>query len=263
MESPFLLCPPQGLLLKQLKISREQRRNGLSKNTVLDNRFSARRLLRSFSAPSHPQTTIAFGVSPPLLPLAITPYGGPEGYFSLVIIAFGAFELISPNAIILWENEIKEVRLVLGSRLLGTRPEFLDFPENRQGKEQLVFPGEGRRVPKKCLSLQCNLGVALEQDILGLSGPCPKKTTCSFPCRFSGKSRNSGLVPSNRDPKTSDTQRAQRSNKNQSRSKFSISIDIFNLARKFQSRSLELPTKNRPGWVARSKISFSLEIFNL
>ena len=29
---------------------------------------------------------------------------------------------------------------------------------------------------------QCNLGVALEQErFLGLSGPVPKKTTCSFP----------------------------------------------------------------------------------
>ena len=41
---------PQGLLVKHLKTSRAQRRNGLSKNTLLDNRFSAR-LLRSFGAP--------------------------------------------------------------------------------------------------------------------------------------------------------------------------------------------------------------------
>ena len=30
--------------------------------------------------------------------------------------------------------------------------------------------------------------------------PSPEKTTCSFPYRFSGKNRNSGLVPGNRDP---------------------------------------------------------------
>ena len=41
----------------------------------------------------------------------------------------------------------------MGSRLLGTRPEFLDFPENPYGKEQLPFSGEGRRVPKKSLAL--------------------------------------------------------------------------------------------------------------
>ena len=35
----------------------------------------------------------------------------------------------------------------LGSRLPRTRPEFLDFPENRSGKEQVVFSGEGRREP--------------------------------------------------------------------------------------------------------------------
>ena len=56
--------------------------------------------------------------------------------------------------------------------------------------------------------------------------------------------------------------------KNQSRSKFSISIEIFNLARKFQSRRLEFPTKmGRGGWLARkfhsrSKLSISLEISN-
>ena len=50
----------------------------------------------------------------------------------------------------------------------------------------------------------------------------------------------------------------------QSRSKFSISIEIFNLTRKFQSRRLEFPHKNiGPRWVARSKFSLSLEIFNL
>ena len=42
---------PQGLLSKHLKTLRGQRRNGLSKNTLLDNRFSARCLLCSFSAP--------------------------------------------------------------------------------------------------------------------------------------------------------------------------------------------------------------------
>ena len=31
------------------------------------------------------------------LPLAITAFGGPEGYFSLAIIAFGAFGLIVPK----------------------------------------------------------------------------------------------------------------------------------------------------------------------
>ena len=50
----------------------------------------------------------------------------------------------------------------------------------------------------------------------------------------------------------------------QSRSKCSISIEIFNPAQNFQSRRLDFPTKKiGPRWVARSKISFSLEIFNL
>ena len=34
---------------------------------------------------------------PLFLPLAITAFGGPEGYFSLAIIAFGAFQFIVPK----------------------------------------------------------------------------------------------------------------------------------------------------------------------
>ena len=41
---------------------------------------------------------IAFGVFPLfLLPLAMTAFGGPEGYFNLTIIAFGAFEFFVPK----------------------------------------------------------------------------------------------------------------------------------------------------------------------
>ena len=40
---------------------------------------------------------IAFGIFPLFLPLAITAFGGPEGYFSLAIIAFGAFQFIVTN----------------------------------------------------------------------------------------------------------------------------------------------------------------------
>ena len=37
---------------------------------------------------------MATGVYPLFLPLAITAFGGPEGHFSLAIIAFGVFEFI-------------------------------------------------------------------------------------------------------------------------------------------------------------------------
>ena len=40
---------------------------------------------------------IAFGVLPLFLPLAITAFGGPEGSFSLAIIAFGPFGFIVPK----------------------------------------------------------------------------------------------------------------------------------------------------------------------
>ena len=49
----------------------------------------------------------------------------------------------------------------------------------------------------------------------------------------------------------------QRSKKLDPRSKFSISIEIFDLARKFQSRRLDFPTKTR------AAVGGSLEIFNL
>ena len=54
LESPFLLCPLKVCSYntwKVLKTLREQRRNGLFKNTLLDNRFSARCLRCSFGAP--------------------------------------------------------------------------------------------------------------------------------------------------------------------------------------------------------------------
>ena len=59
------------------------------------------------------------------------------------------------------------------------------------------------------------------------------------------------------------TQRAQQSKKCNFAQNCSISIKNFNLARKFQSRRLDFTTKIGPRWVARSKFSFSLEIFNL
>ena len=48
-----------------------------------------------------------------------------------------------------------------------------------------------------------------------------------------------------------------------SRSKFSISIEIFDLARNFNLDVSISPQKIGPRWVARSKISFSIEIYNL
>ena len=40
---------------------------------------------------------IAFGIVPLFLPLAITAFGDPEGYFSLAIIGLRAFEFIVPK----------------------------------------------------------------------------------------------------------------------------------------------------------------------
>ena len=50
----------------------------------------------------------------PTLPLAITAFGGPEGYFSLAIIAFGAFQFIVPKYYCRLEKmELKESRLLI------------------------------------------------------------------------------------------------------------------------------------------------------
>ena len=48
----------------------------------------------------------------------------------------------------------------------------------------------------------------------------------------------------------------------QSRLKFSISLEIFNLDLKFSISTSEFPTKIVPWWVARLKFSISLENFN-
>ena len=73
--------------------------------------------------------------------------------------------------------------------------------------EQVVFLGKGRRVLKVSLALEqlqactaAGLGFSRARDSFGTLRPSPEKTFCSFPYRFSGKSRNSGLVPGHRDP---------------------------------------------------------------
>ena len=40
---------------------------------------------------------MAFAVFPLFLPLATTAFGGPEGYFGLAIIEFGAFQFVVPK----------------------------------------------------------------------------------------------------------------------------------------------------------------------
>ena len=51
--------------------------------------------------------------------------------------------------------------------------------------------------PQGCTGAR--LGCSRARDIFGSLQPSPETTTCSFPYRLSGKSRNSGLVPGNRD----------------------------------------------------------------
>ena len=57
---------------------------------------------------------MAFGFFPLFLPSATTAFGGPEGNFSLAIIAFGAFQFIVPKYYYrLGKMEFKESRLLI------------------------------------------------------------------------------------------------------------------------------------------------------
>ena len=57
---------------------------------------------------------MVFGFFPLFLPLAITAFGAPEGYFSLAIIAFGAFGFIVPKCYDrLGKMEFKESSLLI------------------------------------------------------------------------------------------------------------------------------------------------------
>ena len=60
-----------------------------------------------------------------------------------------------------------------------TKPEFLEFPKYRYGKEQVVGPERPKNVSCSGATPDlhlCNLGVAIEQEtILGLSDPRPKR----------------------------------------------------------------------------------------
>ena len=49
---------------------------------------------------------------------------------------------------------------------------------------------------------RCESGLLYSKRHFWVSPALARKTTFSFPCRFSGKSRTSGLVPGNRDPNT-------------------------------------------------------------
>ena len=71
------------------------------------------------------QAMMAFGVFPLFLPLAITAFGCPEGYFCLSIKAFGAFEFIVSKYDYHWERIDIKGSSVLDLRRLdlqGLRP---------------------------------------------------------------------------------------------------------------------------------------------
>ena len=83
------------------------------------------------------------------------------------------------------------------------------FPRKslREGASSLLGRGPERPKNVSCSrATQTCTGATLggcprARDIFGSLRPLPEKTTCSSPYRYSGKSRNSGLVPGNRNPK--------------------------------------------------------------
>ena len=119
---------------------------------------------------------------------------------------FGQPFLRTTPSPLLWRTPIHG-----GFCLPGRRPEFLFFsPKIDKGRSKQSFSGEGPRDPKISLALlQSNPKVAPVQvwgcsrarDNFGTLRPSPEKTTCCFPYRFSGKNRNSGLVPGKQNPK--------------------------------------------------------------
>ena len=57
---------------------------------------------------------------------------------AILSVGFSLQEIAINHVSATWKHRAYS-RVFLGSRLPGTRPEFLNFPENRQGKEQVVF----------------------------------------------------------------------------------------------------------------------------
>ena len=57
--------------------------------------------------------TIGASLLTALLPLAITAFGSPEGYSSLAIIAFGAFELIVPRSFLLGKSDKRSLESLI------------------------------------------------------------------------------------------------------------------------------------------------------
>ena len=56
-------------------------------------------------------------------------------------------------------------------------------------------------VKKCCRHLVPSSDFFVQSSAVPIFGPSPEETTCSFPYRFSGENRNSGLAPGNRNPK--------------------------------------------------------------
>ena len=111
---------------------------------------------------------------PLFLPLAITSFGGHEGYFSLAIIAFGAFRFILPKYYYrLGKMDNKEFTVFKVTEPLKslekngkTRPKFL------QAKSQLIKePLEPEPLLRNPLDLKIKVDVSKSVDVAPLRGP--------------------------------------------------------------------------------------------
>ena len=128
---------------------------------------------------------MAFEFYPLFLPLAITAFGDPEGYFSLAIIAFGAFQFIVPKypkyyyspffarqkkrifLFLLWGDLVQNrpQNPAPGGCLFSMRKSRSEVPEREDfGEENCLGKGGADRVKKGKKDAQKKVGLSLKTN---------------------------------------------------------------------------------------------------
>ena len=169
----------------------EKFKRAIHQTPILETLTSLNKEVRPFF-----QATTAFGVFPLSLPLAITAFGGPEGYFknSLAIIAFWSIWAHGPKYYCrLGNTEGKESRLLNLRRLrLRTSPPITEVSRalrarNAENVSKMSPGASGPGTPK---SLQKVSGTVRK-----VSGECQKSLFGLFPRLFGDFSGFRGRRP--------------------------------------------------------------------
>ena len=129
------------------------------------------------------------------------------------------------------------------------------FPEQNRGHEKAPpHPSKQQNVTSnRIISLKKTPRRSRADLVMPLRGEHYGSVVCDMPVARACSARC----------RTEDNPEGPTIKNNQSHSKFSISIEVLNLARNCQSRRLEFPTKNRAVVGGSLENSFSLDIFNL